>query len=260
MATVRQIYEYIDSFAPFSYQESWDNSGILVGGGGEEVKRALLTLDISREAAEEAKSLGCELVITHHPVIFTPLKALRQDNPACMLLRMGIACISAHTNLDCADYGISSMICSALGLSPCREVLIPTGKLHPCGRSVGFGEIGAAQSITPEELIDRCKRSFNSVCIKFVRGERSISRVGILSGAGGEGVELALEHGLDAVVTSEIKQHQLVMARDIGITAVDIGHYESEAIAMPWLRDRLLEGFSDTEFILTKTRFPAESC
>lgn len=255
MATVSQIYDFINSFAPFRIQDSWDNAGLLVGDGNGGVKKALLALDASSKVAEEAAKLGCQLVITHHPVIFSPLKVLRADNSACQMLINGISCICCHTNLDSAEYSISDMMCEALGFENTHE-LMEINRIDPItGRKVGYGTVGICEEMTPEELAKLCVKAFGCVAIKYTAGKANIRRVGMVSGAGGEFIEQAKLMGLDAFITSEVKHHQFLEAESLGITLIDAGHHETEAIAMPYLKAKLEENFPDVEFVLTSTEF-----
>lgn len=107
MSTVLQIYEAIDRLAPFSLSMDFDNTGILVGDRQKKVERALLALDCTKEVLRQAKELGAQLIITHHPIIFHPIKRVNEDSLVYHLLRSDIAVISAHTNLDIAQGGVN---------------------------------------------------------------------------------------------------------------------------------------------------------
>lgn len=257
MVTVSEIYDFIDSFAPFRTQDSWDNSGLLVGEESKVVSKVLLALDATNRVVTEAKALKCKLIVTHHPVIFTPLRSLEEFNPACNMLKNGIACICAHTNLDSAEYSISDMMCDRLGLTN-THTLMDINRSDPItGRQVGYGAIGECSGlgIAPSDLVKLCCERFGCVAIKYVAGIRMIKRVGMISGAGGDGIERARELGLDAFISSEIKHHQFLEAARTGITLIDAGHYETEVIAMPYLQDKLSKEFPDVQFILSSEEF-----
>lgn len=255
MTTVSQIYDYIDSFAPFRTQDSWDNAGLLVGDGSKSVSKVLLALDATNKVIKEATELGCGLILTHHPVIFTPLRSLMDDNPACNMLINGIACICSHTNLDSAEYSISDMMCDRLGLKNTHTLMDVNRQDNVTGRQVGYGAIGECDGMTPWQLAKLCREKFGCVAIKYVAGDRQIKRIGMISGAGGEGIEKANELGLDAFISSEIKHHEFLEAERIGLTLIDAGHYETEAIAMEYLKQKLEAQFPQTEFILARTPF-----
>ena len=120
MSTVLQIYEAIDRLAPFSLSMDFDNTGILVGDRQKKVGRALLALDCTKEVLRQAKELGAQLIITHHPIIFHPIKRVNEDSLVYHLLRSDIAVISAHTNLDIAQGGVNDLLAKRIGLSDCR--------------------------------------------------------------------------------------------------------------------------------------------
>ncbi|MCD7888394.1 MAG: Nif3-like dinuclear metal center hexameric protein [Oscillospiraceae bacterium] len=260
MTTVRDIYNYIDSFAPYRTQDSWDNSGLLVGDGDEPVTKALCALNASIPAILEAERLGCQLILTHHPVIFEPLKSLDSTVPAALLFKKGIACISSHTNLDSAEYGISDMMVDKLGLKNLHKIVDINRSDPVTGRIVGYGAIGECESeLTPEELAKLCKESFNCIAIKYVAGNRNIKTVGMISGAGGSYVTNAFEMGCDAYVSGDVKQQDFIEAERLGITLIDAGHFETETIAMEYFKEKLGEKFPDIEFIVSKDSFLAKT-
>ena len=122
MSKVIDFYKFIDSIAPFGTQESWDNSGFLVGNGEKEAKKVLLALDVTEPVLSEAAEIGAELIISHHPVIFGALKEFHPKNIAFLAAEKGIAIISAHTCLDIADGGVNDCLAAALGLEKVEKV------------------------------------------------------------------------------------------------------------------------------------------
>lgn len=130
MTTVQEIYETIDAFAPFASQESWDNSGLLAGAGTQPAEKILTTLDISQGVIAEAAAQGVQLIVSHHPVIFSPLKALPVQHPVYQLAAHQIAAICVHTPLDMAPEGLNAYAHTLL-----RERLSLEGRidvLEPC--------------------------------------------------------------------------------------------------------------------------------
>ncbi|MCD8106389.1 MAG: Nif3-like dinuclear metal center hexameric protein [Oscillospiraceae bacterium] len=260
MTTVRDIYNYIDSFAPYRTQDSWDNSGLLVGDGDEPVTKALCALDASIPAILEAEKLGCQLILTHHPVIFDPLKSLDSTVPAALLFKKGIACISSHTNLDSAEYGISDMMVDKLGLKNIHK-MVDVNRADPVtGRAVGYGAICECEGVmTPEELARLCKERFDCIAIKYVAGGRNIKTVGMISGAGGSYVTNAFEMGCDAYISGDVKQQDFIEAERLGITLIDAGHFETETIAMEYFKEKLGKQFTEVEFVVSKESFLAKT-
>lgn len=252
MTKISEIYDYIDSLAPFRTQDSWDNAGLLTGSMGGSVTKALVALDAKMPVIEEAKKLGCELIVTHHPVIFNPLRCINEDVEAGRLVKYSISCICAHTNLDSAEYGISDMMADALGMKN-LHIPLEINRTDPeTGRRLGYGTTAECESMSPERLAALCKERFGCVGIRYVPGRKNIRKVGMVSGAGGEFISAAEALGLDALITAEVKHHQFIEAERTGITLIDAGHFETEVIAAEYLWEKLSSRFDGTEFILSE--------
>ena len=147
MATVREIYQYLDGLAPFSLQMEFDNAGFLVGRGERAVSKILVSLDVTEEVAEEAAELGAELIVSHHPVIFRPAKSVTDGDPdGRVLLALAehrIAAICAHTNLDAVAGGVNDALAQKLGLVQIEQ--LHQDGVDGSGRPYGIGrEIGRA--------------------------------------------------------------------------------------------------------------------
>ena len=128
MTKIRDLYEYIDSFAPFRSAMSFDNVGLLVGDGEREVTKVLVSLDITRETVAEAAALGAELIVSHHPVIFEPLRTLAPGDVPYELAKVGIAAICAHTNLDLSEsFGVNTCLAAAVGIELRADRADPPG-------------------------------------------------------------------------------------------------------------------------------------
>ena len=144
MATVKDIYQFLDEIAPFDTQEEFDNAGFLVGRGGRGVKKIMVALDVTLEVADEADRLGADLIVAHHPVIFHPVKSVTDETLTGRvligLLERGVAAICAHTNLDAAHGGVNGCLARTLEL-------LDIGQLHQAGvdaqgRPYGIGRVG----------------------------------------------------------------------------------------------------------------------
>ena len=237
------LYGKLDELAPFRTQEKWDNSGLLAGDPDTEVTKVLLVLDITPEAVEEAARLGAQLIISHHPVIFHPLKALEPGTAPTLLARRGIAAICSHTCLDKAL--VNDCLAAALGL---EEVLpfaagedgIPMGRIGTLPRPASPAEFAAAAA---ERL---------GAPVRYNRGGRTIRRVAVLggAGAGGDLIGEAAATGADALVTGEAKHHEYLDAARLGITLFDGTHYATERVVLAPLAERLSAAFPEVEFLL----------
>lgn len=249
MTTTGMIYDYIDSIAPFATQMDFDNSGLLIGSRQREVTRVLLSLDACAGAVEQAEKNGCQLLITHHPVIFRPVKAISGNSVVYRLIRSGVDVISAHTNLDIADGGVNTRLASLLGLENSgRPEWLECGECGDLPREMSAAELGA--------YVARC---LGRESVLAVEGSGPIRKVGVIGGSGGSDWHQLSAH-VDALVTGEAKHNELVEARNNGFTIVVAGHHETEAPAMDVLCRRLREQFPDVEFIRAEDPSPTAIC
>lgn len=243
MTTVGEIYQYIDSFAPFGTAMDFDNCGLQVGNGETEVRTVLLSLDITPDVVREAAGRKAQLIVSHHPVIFNPLRSLRPGTSPYLLARYGIAAICAHTNLDLADGGVNTCLASRLGLKNVKAVV--TDK--PSGRPAALaGE--TEHEYEPREFAEFVKRSLGCDGLFYADGRQKISCVGFCSGAGSEYVYDAAACGCQAFVTGEAKHHELTDAENMGVTLVAAGHFYTEDVVISPLTERLRQAFPKVEF------------
>lgn len=227
---LQDIINIIESVAPLSYQESWDNSGLQVGDRNAEVHEALLTVDVTESVVNEAISMGCDLIISHHPLIFRGLKHLTGATPQerCVMkaLRHNIAIYSAHTSMDSYLHGVSGRIAEKLGIRDYR-ILIPSVS-HA---EAGLGVIGdLPQPMDNEEFVAFVARVFATpnTSLRWVEGScKQVRKVAICGGAGAEFLEQAIAQGADAFVSADFKYHELQNAYQ-RITVVDMDHWVSE--------------------------------
>lgn len=250
MNLVSEIYTYIDSFAPFSAQEKWDNSGLLTGSMNKKVSKVLVTLDITNEVADEAAEIGAELIIAHHPVIFKPLYSLSENEPSCKLLKSGISAICVHTPYDVAEGGMSDILMNLVGFEKSEGILEITGQRN---KSYGFGTIGvASQEYQADELAKKLKNILGCTVVRYTDGGKPIKKAAFCTGSGGNLIEAALNQGADAYITSEVKHDQWLLAKQRGISVFDCGHFHTENIGMIRLCKMLAADFSNIEFVMSE--------
>lgn len=222
MAKVKEVFDIIDAAAPFHSAMDFDNVGILVGSGETEVTRALLALDITPEVVREARDKNANLIISHHPVIFHPLRSLEAESVPYLLARYGITALCCHTNLDLSPVcGVNLALAQKLNLQEVRGeeeygegFLLYSGVLPAPMDTLAFAVY--------------VKDRLGAESVSFFAGNRPVSRVFLCSGAGGEYAAQAAMLGADAFVTGEMKHSEMLEARASGITAVAAGHYETE--------------------------------
>lgn len=257
MAAVKDVFEFLDSIAAFDTQMDFDNAGFLVGRSDRQVKRLLVSLDITEEVAEEAGALGAELIVSHHPVIFHPARSITDRDPVgrtlLALTEKGIAAICAHTNLDASVGGVNDALAARLGLSD-TVVLEPSGT-DRLGRPIGIGRAGSAAADAPTSTAEYAafvKLALGANGVRYVDAGRPVRRVAVGGGACGDMGHLALALGCDTFVTSDVKYNQFLDARDMGLNLIDAGHYPTENVICPILADALREAFPELEITLTK--------
>ena len=226
---VQQIFDFLNSRAPFAQAEEWDNPGLLVGDPHREVTRVLVALDATAGALDTAKAVGADLMVTHHPVIFAPLKRLKGDSIPYRLAAEGIALIAAHTNLDKAAGGVNDTLASLLGLT---DVTVAED---------GYTRIGTLQEpMTARDFAAHVAEVLDAP-VRYA-GDKPVTTVGVCGGGGGDFIADCV--GLaDAYVTGEVKHHEwLENARRINV--VEAGHYATEVPVVDALAGWLQEAFS----------------
>lgn len=230
--TVRDIAKELEVFAPLPLQESYDNAGLQVGNPSAEVHAVLLCLDVTTDVLEEAVRRKCDLIVSHHPLIFKGLKSLtgadETQRIAMQALATGVAIYSAHTNLDSTWNGVSHEMAHMLGVSDI-EVLDPI----PGIQHAGLGVIGNITPTPTLELLRRIKEKFNVDCLRYSSQSKQIvvKRVALCGGSGASLIKKALDSGADLYVTGDVKYHDFT-GYGGEIVIADIGHYESELCSM----------------------------
>ncbi len=236
--TVRDIYSFLDRLFPFDTACDFDNSGLLAGDFDADVNNVLITLDCTKKAIDKAIGGNCELIITHHPVIFTPLKAVTADTPLYKAIRNGISIISAHTNLDMAKDGVGECLCKTINL------------FNIASFSASDGFILKKGDHSPVSAADFAKEISGALGgrVKYTDTHRKIEKVLVCSGSGGEFIADAEACGFDALVTADVKHHQFIAAEKASVCLFDAGHFETEDIIIEPLKATLKTRFPEINF------------
>ena len=255
MCTVGDIYNYIDKFAPFESCAEWDNVGLLVGDKSKAVKRAAVALDITPHNVMKAAEAGCNLIISHHPVIFHPIKALNSQSASYLLAKYDISAICAHTNLDAAAGGVNDVLANVIGLRDVRPIYSKESE------NLAFGRLGVlTQSIKAKDFAQVIKEHLGAPRVDFTCGDKEIKTVAVSSGSGADlYIDFCIESNIDAFVTSEIKHHQCLEAVQAGLCIIDAGHFCTERIICKPLADMLSAAFSTAEFVILDEVAPYQS-
>jgi dinuclear metal center YbgI/SA1388 family protein len=235
---------------PFENSAEFDNTGILIYGK-EEVSKILLTLDITNKVADEAISKNTDLIISHHPLIFKPIKKLHFDDICVNLAKNNISVISAHTNFDLANYGVSDIMCNVLGFEnqhECLEIFENKNNyIQNSGNEIGYGRICNCPDISTYELVKLVKEKFKSGIIRYVDSGNINNKIALCSGSGGSSFKIAHSLSCNALITGDVKHDQFIEAKNIGITLIDAGHFHTETICLDYLLKKIKEKFSDLE-------------
>ncbi len=229
--TVQDIYNIIDETAPFSTQESYDNAGLLVGDGTQEVRRILLTLDITIPVVEEAAKKGAELILSHHPVIWGGLKSVSPAHPVWHLIQHNISAICAHTNFDIAPAGLNTVIGEKMdAVLSFASAWSPLEQLSG-GRTLGFCA-DLPDAMTTESLAKALAAVYTGHALRYYDAQKPIHRIAWCSGAGGDLIAAAIAQGADALVTGDCKHSVWAEAQNRSFTLFDCGHFETEVFAV----------------------------
>lgn len=231
MATVKDVYDFIDSIAPFNAQEEWDNSGLLVGDEDAEVTKILFALDVTTNVINQAVEFGADLIITHHPVIFKPVSNVLSNSLIYKLINNNIAIICAHTNYDKAIDGVNDILCKTVGFNSFVKV-------EDTCLNVGSFE----RAISTRNFVNHIKNVLGGV-VRYNSLEKDIKTVAVCSGSGSDYLSLAKELQFDALLTGDASHHAFLDADEMDIVLVAAGHFETENIAMQPLMNKIIEKF-----------------
>lgn len=249
---VKDIAETIEAFAPLPLQESYDNAGLQVGDPEMNVSAVLLCLDVTEDILDEATRRQCNMVVSHHPLIFRGLKHLTgvtDTERICIeALRRGIAIYSAHTNLDSAWNGVSHEMAHILCVKNLSVLRLPeSGCCMECdGRPAGLGVVGDITPTPKMEFLRKVKEKFGVKSLRYSAQSPLlvVKRVALCGGSGGSMIEDAVNAGADVFVTADIKYHDF-QENAQNIVLADIGHFESEVCSSSIFSRILRERFPD---------------
>lgn len=230
--TVQTVLNWLDSFAPFDSAEEFDNAGLLLGEGEAPVETVVFGLDATPALAREALRLHAQLIVTHHPLIFHPLRRIRYSDPAgqalAELVRNRVALVAAHTNWDKAEGGVGDALAETLGLRETRRL----------DAYLRMGELPAPTE--PAAFARFVEEKLGLKPVLYGHGPKEIRRVAAAGGAYGEGAVLAAQSGAQAYVVGEIHHHELVDADARGLWVLEAGHHATEAPGVAALYHRFL--------------------
>ena len=255
MATVNDILTFLETLAPRSMKMDWDNVGLLCGSRRQEVSRILVALDPFEGVCEEAAATGAQLIVTHHPLIFQPLKSITDETSIGrsiqLLCREGISAINAHTNLDCAPGGVNDRLATALGLADI-EVIDPMG-VDADGKEWGLLRQGIVTEQKLADFLPAVKASLGCEGLRYVDGSRNVHKVAVGGGACASELMDAYRAGCDTFVTSDVKYNQFWDAKDLGLNLIDAGHFYTENPVTACLAEKIAAAFPEVQVKISET-------
>ncbi len=248
MVHLSEITSKLEKLYPLSYACSWDNVGLIVGNREKTISKVLVALDFDIEVAKEAKEIGAELILTHHPIIFSPINKINSDTPLgralLFLIENKIALYSAHTNLDCAPGGINDYLVELYGFKNMHHTDIEPGKEFGLGR---VSEL--ANPMTLKELADHIGKKLNLDHIYYIGRDDAVIRTAFTcSGSGGS--LISADKGADVFITGDIKYSGAREFNEQGLNVICAGHYDTE-IHTTTLFKKALSGF-DIKIVKSK--------
>lgn len=270
MLCVKDVLRWVDDRAPFRFAMSWDRCGLQVGDPEAPVHGIMVALDPSADTIEESVEAACQCLVTHHPLIFRSMNAVRRDQfPGSLVVRAiegGINIISAHTNLDAARAGTNDCLAELLALENIEPLEVEAA-WQGQEQYAGMGRTGLLPGVVKiEDLAARVADVLGGIKVRVVgdRG-REVRRLALCTGSGGSLIETVITRGSDVYVTGDLKYHEAQMALAAGLSLIDVGHFASERLVVRPLAEYLQsrgvkEGFSPKVLIAAGERDPFWVC
>lgn len=239
MVKLDKILDFINTFAPASLAEDYDNVGLLVGNKEKEVNKLLITLDIDEYVAQEANDFDCDLVISHHPLIFSPLKSVTDKNSVSRtvisLIKDDISLISAHTNFDSVKSGLCDLFFDKIADTK-KRVAIEGDQENGLGR---IAELKSESKLS--DILKNIKEEFKLPTVRYVGDkDKLVTKAAVCNGGGADFIYTAKEKGADLYITGDIKYHHARFAYENGMSLIEVPHYNAEFIFCEYLK-KLLE-------------------
>ena len=231
MPTVKDIYGFLEKIAPFEAAMEWDNSGLLAGDINREVNKILFALDITSAVVNEAVKINADLIISHHPIIFKPIKRIEYGSPLDLLLKNDLPIICAHTNYDLANNGVNDILCHVLGFNTFKKYGTECFNLVKCEAPFDC-----------DTLAVYVKNKLNAA-VRYNKTDSKIRKIAVCCGAGSDYLSLARDLGCNALITGDGSHHDFLDAAEYGISLICAGHFETEIPAVEFLADLICNLF-----------------
>ncbi len=257
---ISEVTDWLEREYPSSFAEEWDNVGLLVGDDQREVKKIFLALDLTEDTLDQAVDFGADLVITHHPMIFSGLKKINNHSftgrRILKLLSNQMAYYAMHTNYDIL--GMADLSADYLELQE-REVLTVTGQRDGCTQ--GLGRVGKlSHPMKLGEFAGFVKDRLGLLEVRLYGDpERTVSKAAVCTGSGKSLMSDVLASGAEVYVTGDVDHHTGIDAIADGLAVIDAGHYGTEYIFVEAMKKKLGEVFGELEVQGAEVRFPYQN-
>ncbi len=251
---VQDICSCLETIAPLSWQESYDNAGLILGNPDMVCKGVLVCLDVIPEIVDEAIEKGCNMILSHHPFIFSGVKKIVYDSNIDKIIRKAmkndIAVYASHTNMDSSATGVNYMLAKKIGLTNIQRLQYSTIEDK---EYLGCGAIGELnKELSGEEFLKTVKEKLSLPSIRYFGNiSRKIKKVGLCGGSGAEFVKDAMKHNCDCYLTGDIKYHNFLETEE-KILLADIGHFESEQFILERFQEIIKEHYPALPTLLTR--------
>lgn len=257
MATVKDVLTYVESLAPRYMKMDWDNVGLLCGRKTQPVTKILVALDPFEGVCQEAANWGAELIVTHHPIIFRPLKAVTDETSIGrsiqLLCEKGISAINAHTNLDCAPDGVNHRLAALLGLSEIQ--VVEAMGTDENGIPYGLLRSGITEEQPLSAFLAHVKDTLHCDGLRYVDSGKPVRKVAVGGGSCADAMQDALAAGCDTFVTADVKYNQFWDAKDLGLNLIDAGHFHTENPVTAYLAEKIAAHFPELEVKISETHW-----
>ncbi len=248
MTTVNDILQFMETVAPMSLKMEWDNAGLLCGSRTTPVTKVLVALDPFEHVCDEAAAWGAQLIVTHHPLIFTAPKSVTDsDSVGRSILKLchsGISAINAHTNLDQVADGINDILARKLGLNNIETI---------CQNNMQLLRCGDVEEQPLDAFLAQVKEHLGCEGLRYADGGKPVRKVAVGGGACGSELWQAVLAGCDTFVTADVKYNQFWDAKDAGVNIIDAGHFCTENPVCAYLAEKIAAAFPDVEVKISES-------
>lgn len=232
--TVSELYHKLDAMIPASLSCEWDNDGLMCESDpNREVRRVVFALDVTDEVIQYAASKEADVIISHHPLLFRPLRGLNFSSPGgrklIRLMHSGIAVFSFHTRLDRMQGGVNDVLAELLGL---RDLSVFGDEETP-----DIGRIGTVEETSVQEFADRVRALLGTPAMQVVDLSKPVRRVAVVGGDGKDFIPDAMAAGADLYLTGTLSYNSMIDAADLGLQLIEAGHYYTEVPVLTRLRE-----------------------